>query len=73
MGHLEGFLDGVGDQNDGGAVVASVADLSVDGLCGAGVEAAERVIEQEHLHVLRIEPLRQDDLLLVSARESPEI
>src|SRR6185436_16605491 len=50
------------------ALVGELAQQDVDLLLGAHVDAARRLVEDEHVAVLR-EPLGDDDLLLVAARE----
>ena len=72
VGHLEDLVELGGDEQDGRAGVALLDHLAVDELDAADVEAARRLIQHQQLQVA-IELARDDDLLLVSARERARV
>ena len=57
-----------GDEEDGAALPRELLDGSVDGHLGADIHAARRLVEDEDLGLAR-QPLGEEDLLLVAARE----
>ena len=68
VAEADGLLQRVGGQDDRDALRRDRADQLIDLFLGADVEAARRVVEDEHLG-LGVQPFRQHHLLLVAAGE----
>ena len=72
VGHLEDLVELGRHEQHGRAGVALVDHLVVDELDAAHVQAARRLVEDEQLEVA-VELARDDDLLLVAARERARV
>ena len=68
VGEAEHLLDLARDDDDGVAGCGEAADEGVDLGAGADVDASRRLVEQQHPRAVH-EPAREQDLLLVAARE----
>ena len=62
-----------GDDDDAAARRGHVVDDLVDLVLGAHVDAARRLVEDEHLQARLGQPARQDDLLLVAAGQQADL
>ena len=69
VGHADGLLEAVGQQQRGHPGVRELAHELVDLRARPDVQAARGVVEQEQPDVAADEPAGQDDLLLVAAGE----
>src|SRR5271166_7149098 len=63
------LLEGVRGQHDGKPFACQTANELVDFLLGADIQTPGRMVEDENPGV-RVQPFRQDDLLLVPARQA---
>ena len=68
VGEAEHFFDLAGDDHDGVAGGGEAADQGVDLRAGADIDAAGRLIQQQHPGAVH-QPAGEQDLLLVAAGE----